>query len=305
MPGSGLYLGQKPPGMEVQIFAPGIVSIKEGKEYKITISPDLREIVFTRRTPGGGDDRLWYSRIENGKLTVPALAPFAYDALEMDPCFSPDGNRLYFNSWRPVPGEGIASSRPNVWFVDRTKDGWSEPKFLGPPLNDYQPVYFSFANDGTLYFTGSSPRGIYYAEPEDGQYLEAHSLPDEINAVRDVAHPAVAPDESYVIVDSAYYQGGRLVGSLYVSFRTPDGSWTKAVSLHAALNATEADVYASPRISPDGKYLFFERYDRETDRSDIYWISTDVIKEMGPAAALASLGVNGLEQVMRGVDGAQ
>jgi len=81
----------------------------------------------------------------------------------------------------------------NVWFVDRTETGWSEPQFVGPPLNDYQPVYFSIANDGTLYFTRSSPRGIYYAEPEDGQYLEAHRLPDEINFVRDVAHPAVAP----------------------------------------------------------------------------------------------------------------
>jgi Tol biopolymer transport system component len=278
----GVYMGQKPPGLDVEVFAPGIVSIEEGKEYNITISPDLQEIFFTRRTPGGRDDRIWTSRLENGKLTVPELAPFTYDLLETDACFTPDGNRLYFNSARPLPGENTASPLPNVWFVDRTGTGWSEPQFVGPPLNDYHPVYFSIADDGTLYFTRSSLRGIYYAEPEDGQYLEARRLPDEINYVRDVAHPAVAPDESYIIVNSSYEQKGRLVGSLYISFKKPDGSWTKAVSMHKALRASETDVYAIPRITPDGKYLFFERYEAETDRSDIYWVSSAIIEQLRP-----------------------
>ncbi|MBU0492215.1 MAG: VCBS repeat-containing protein [Chloroflexi bacterium] len=281
-PGDGLYLGQKPPGLDVEVFAPGVVSVEDGKEYKIAFSPDLQEIFFTRRTPKGRDDRLWTCRLENGKLTVPELAPFAYDTFETDACFTPDGDRLYFNSVRPLPGETTPSRRLNVWFVDRTETGWSEPRFLGSPLNDYQPVYFSFADDGTLYFTRSSPRGIYYVETKGGQYLEAQKLSYEINYVREVAHPAVAPDESYIVVDSAYEQGSRLVGSLYVSFKRPDGTWTRAVSLHEALKASEADVYAAPRISPDGKYLFFERYEVETDRSDIYWVSTAVIE--GPKA---------------------
>ena len=35
--------------------------------------PDLQEIFFTRRTPGGSDDRIWTSRLENGTLTTPEL----------------------------------------------------------------------------------------------------------------------------------------------------------------------------------------------------------------------------------------
>jgi formylglycine-generating enzyme required for sulfatase activity len=293
--GSALYLGQTPPGLRVELFAPGIVSIEEGKEYKIAISPDLQEIFFTRRTPGSGDDRLWHSRLVNGQLTVPELAPFTYDGFETDACFTPDGTRLYFNSPRPLPGEEAESSRLNVWFVERSGEGWGQPQFLGPPLNDYRPVYFSIANDGTLYFTRSSPRGIYYAEPEDGQYGEAHRLPDEINSVREVAHPAVAPDESYLVVDSAYEQGGRLVGSLYVSFRRADGSWTEAASLHEALGASESDVYASPRISPDGEYLFFERYDQATDRADIFWVRAEIVQELaaGPSESTAKSSLAG------------
>ena len=52
----GLYLGQKPPGLEMEVFAPGIVSIEEGKEYNITISPDLEEI-FVHPEDAQGQER--------------------------------------------------------------------------------------------------------------------------------------------------------------------------------------------------------------------------------------------------------
>jgi hypothetical protein len=274
---NGPYLGQKPPGLDMQVFAPGIVSIEEGKEYKIAVSPDLQEVFFTRRTPRARDDRLWYSRLENGELTMPELAPFSYDSLESDACFSPDGKRLYFNSWRPLPGEDSPGAKHNLWYVDKTEDGWSEPRPVGPPLNDYRPVYCSIANDGTFYFTRSSPREIWYAELEGGQYVGAQRLPDEINDLVDVAHPAIAPDESYIVVDSCEQPRGQLICSLHISYRKPDGSWTKAVSLRDALNASDSDVHAAPRISWDGNYLFFEEYEKATDKSDIYWVSTEVL----------------------------
>jgi Tol biopolymer transport system component len=278
-----LFLGQTSPGVEVEVFAPGVVSIEDGKEYKITFSPDLREILFTRRTPKGKNDRIWYSRLENGELSTPEIATFACDCLEMDPSFTPDGNRVYYNSKRPLPGEVTLSDRFNVWYVDRTETGWSEPQFVGSPLNDYRPVYFSFTDDGTLYFTNSSPREIWYAELVNDQYGEAQPLLSLINILPNVAHPGIAPDGSYIIVDSYDYRGGVLVGSLYVSFRNPDGSWTKPVSMAEVLNAAETDIYASPRISPDGKYLFFESYLRETDQADIYWVSTEIIDQLRTA----------------------
>jgi len=73
-----------------------------------------------------------------------------------------------------------------------------------------------------------------------------------------VAHAAVAPSGSFVIVDSYYEKDDQLIGSLYVSFRKPDGSWTKVVSMKNALKASDSDIYAAPRVSPDGKYIFFE-----------------------------------------------
>jgi Tol biopolymer transport system component len=264
-----LYLGQVSPGSRVEVFAPGVVSIEDGQEYKITFSPDLQEIFFVRRTPNGRNDHIWYSSLENGVLSAPVLAPFAYDCIEMDPAFTPDGNRLYYNSERPFAGEDSLSDRWNVWYVDRTPDGWSEPQFLGPPLNDVMPVYFSFANDHTIYFTNARPRMIRFAEWIDGKFSNIESLPYAINSLPNVAHPAIAPDESYIVVDSYLERGGTLVGSLYISFRNQDGSWTEAVSLAEVLNATPEDIYAAPRITPDGKYLFFEKYLPTTDQADL------------------------------------
>ena len=48
----GPYLGQKPPGMKPEIFAPGIVSTPEIYEGRGTFSPDQNEFYFVR----GGKD---------------------------------------------------------------------------------------------------------------------------------------------------------------------------------------------------------------------------------------------------------
>ena len=279
--GSPTYLGQTPPGTTREVFAPGVVSIEDGKEYKIAVSSDAKEIFFTRRTPGvRGSDRLWYSRLENGKLTIPEQAWFGYDCVESDPCFTPDGKRLYFRSRRSVPGGNEADGAPNIWVVEKTAQGWGEPRLMDSPVNDYRPVYFSISNDGTLYFTRSRPREIWYSEWVDGKYMEVKRLPDEINYLRAVAHPAIAPDGSYIIVDNYYMEDGRIVGSLYISFRKPDGSWTKAVNMKDVLNASDTDVLASVRITRDGKYMFFEDYKRETDQADLIWVSTGIIEEL-------------------------
>ena len=281
-PDEGLYLGLKPPGLKPEVFSPGVVSIENGKEYKITFSPDLKEMFFISRVPKGRNDRIFYTRFEDGKLTEPVRPPFGYDCTEMEAHFSPDGNRLYINTFRPLPGEQELNTWPAMWYVDRTPDGWSEPQVLESELNDYMPMYLSFEDDGTVYFTCARPREIRTAKLVNGEFTDFARLPDEVNYLRDVAHPGVAPDGSYVIVDSYYLENDRIVGSLYISFRRADGSWTKAVSMKDALGTTDADVYASARVTPDGKYIFFERYERETDKADLYWVSSKVIESLRP-----------------------
>ena len=234
----GPYLGQPPPGMTLEIFAPGIVTT-EKSESAITVSPDLQEIYFLRKSPQVADNRIWYSRLENGKPTISKLAPFTYDCIEGYPCFTPDGKRLYFISLRHVPGQDTTSVWGNIWFIDKKKDSWTEPKYLDSPINDLGPHYLSMDNKGTLYF-GSGLKCVYYAKWSDDMYLEAIKLPDEINGYESVSHPGIAPDGSYLMVDVYWKEKDRVEGSVFISFKRPDGSWTKAVDMREALKITDS-----------------------------------------------------------------
>jgi len=278
----GAYLGQNPPGMTPEVFAPGIISTKKQNDSNITFSPDLQEFFFSRRTPGKTDNRLWYSRVEKGKLRVPEPAPFTYNCLEEYPCLSPNGKRLYYLSKRPLPGEKTLSERGNIWFVDKIQDEWGKPQLLGSPLNDYNPRYFSFDSNGILYFLRPEPREISCAKLKDGRYSEIQRLPEEINSLTGVHHPAISPDGSYIIFDSFRSEDNRITGGLHISFKKPDGSWTKAVSMEKVLKASDAYINCNARITPDGKYIFFGKYVSDSVAEDFYWVSDEIIEELRP-----------------------
>ena len=158
----GPYLGQTPPGTTPKVFALGIVST-EHHEHGITIHPKGDEIYFTRRINVEEGNRIFYTKMENGRWTKPGLVPFASPYKESSPNFSPDGTRLFFNSRRPPP-ENVDSPHPlNVWMVHRRGDAWEEPEMMGSPIMDLFPMFVTQAKNGTIYFTGNVERGIYSA----------------------------------------------------------------------------------------------------------------------------------------------
>jgi len=288
----GTYLGQEPPGMTLTVFAPGIVTT-EKSENALNVSPDLQEVYFIRKSLQEADNRIWTSRLEDGKLTISELAPFTYDCLEGYPCFTPDGERLYYISRRPVPGQDTMDDWGQVWFVDKTEDGWSDPTWLDSPVNDCKPHFLSMEKNGTLYFGGSTAStsenyfdesGIYYAELKDGEYPEVKRLPDEINDLPGVSHPAIAPDGSYIMVDSFSRENDRITGGVHISFKKPDGSWTKAESMKEVINVPESEIWCSVHATPDGKVIFFEKWTQETSQGNLYWIDARIIERLRPDA---------------------
>ncbi|MGD8537284.1 MAG: hypothetical protein PVI66_01055 [Candidatus Aminicenantes bacterium] len=275
------YLGQMRPGMTLEIFAPGIVTTDKS-ESAITVSPDLKEVYFLRKSPKVADNRVWYSRVEKGKLTRSRIAPFSYDCMEGYPCFTPDGKRLYFISLRPAPGQDQVSEWGNIWFADKEENSWSEPKFLDSPINDLGPHYLSMDNKGTLYFGSGVMKCIYCAKGEDGGYSEAIRLPDEINNLEGVSHPGIAPDGSYLMVDSFWRENDRIEGSLFISFKRPDGSWTKAIDMKNVLKIDDSYIWCSATVTPDGKYIFVERFIQEESKSDLFWVRAEIVEQLKP-----------------------
>lgn len=259
------FLGETPPGATPVVFGKGLISTEEF-ELTVSISPDGKEILFTRHPAGSNQNRVYYTTYEDGAWTAPGLAPFALDCRESHANFSPDGGTVFFNSRRPLP-EGVVTETPlNAWVVEKTSEGWGEPRFFGPPVSDIQPMFVTATGTGTLYTTGCRERGIYRAAFENGRYLRPERLPDEVNGVDFPGHPYIAPDESYLVFDSNVDDKG--TKHLFVSTRRADGSWNAAEDLTERLGFPSG---ACPHVTFDGKYLFF------TSGGDVWWVDAAVI----------------------------
>ena len=300
----GPYLGQTPPGMEAELFAPGIIST-HAKERDIAMTPDGKEIYFCRQL--GNYSNIMVVKQVNGVWTKPEFASFSGKYDDIEPAISPDGKRFYFVSQRPKTAGGEMAKDWDIWFAERKGDSWGEPQNLGAPVNTAANQFFpSVTNDGSLYFNSRTPQGefIFRSQFKDGKFQEPVKLPKEINAVRFQFNAFVAPDESYIIIPSGARKGAIGPVDYYICFRKEDGSWTQSINMGPQLN-TRTQFEYSPFVSRDGKYLFFlsdrlgqEAHEFAKNRSaaklmeisgkagngsfDIYWIDAAIIDQLRP-----------------------
>ena len=185
---TGPYLGQVPPGDNPELFAPGIVTT--GMYTRdLTMTPDGSEIYFCRVVGPYTYTAIMVTRIENGRWTRPEVAPFSANpgTMDLEPFISPDGQKFFFLSTRPDTANGESEGDQDIWVMDRTGDGWSEPYNLGAPVNSEGAEFFpSVTIDGTIYFSraekGSRIHHIYRSRYVDGKYMAPDKLPRSSNA---------------------------------------------------------------------------------------------------------------------------
>ena len=177
----GEYLGQEPPGMEGELFAPGIMSTGLS-ELNAVFFPGGKEVIYSVNV-GYMKWALIMIREENGRWTKPEIASFSGEYGGVDPFVSFDGNVVYYCSNKPKSGQGEPEDNYDIWYVIRTDTGWSEPVNMGSPINsDTHEFYPSLTRDGTMYFQSRREGGIgfsdiYRAKLVDGEYVEAELLP--------------------------------------------------------------------------------------------------------------------------------
>ncbi len=296
--------GLRLPGKPAELFAPGIVSTGMA-ERDVAMTPDGSELYFT--VTNGARGTIVVLRRVDGVWTPPEVAPFSGTWSDYEPAVSPDGRRFFFASTRPAGPTETGPGDSDLWVMERTAAGWGAPRNLGAPVNGDRNEYFpSVTRDGTLYFTSRGERGeaIFRCRPAGGGYGERELLPEQINTTAQQFNAYVAPDESYLIFTSATRAGDLGGGDYQISFRNPDGTWTGAVNMGAAVNSKAGEW--SPYVSPDGRVLFFHstrnavpdpapaplRYadlramlERPaTGQSDIYWIDASFIEDLRRAA---------------------
>jgi WD40-like Beta Propeller Repeat len=245
------------PIREPAIFAPGTISTGEYDSHA-EFEPDGGTIWFLKSTPGFDFWTIVSARWDGERFGPVEVAPFSGRWSDADPCVSGDGKRLYFISNRPVDGE--ARGDLDLWKVERTGTGWSEPENLGPSVNSTGNEWFpSLAADGTLYFGSDRPGGlgrtdIWRSRLVDGRYAEPENLGEAVNSRFDDYEACCAPDQSFLIVMSTRPGGPGGGGDLWISERK-DGSFVPARCLEGGVSSPAGEI--GPRLSPDGKYLFF------------------------------------------------
>ena len=255
------YLGQAPPGSTPERFAPGIVST-EHWEYSGTFAPDLKEFYLLRSGGKYETSSFVVFRYEDGTWRESVVSRRVGQ-----PFISPDGRTIHLGR------------RYKEW----TEAGWSEVKELEAPFKDLPIMRLTASANGTYYFDTFNRDEldfpIRYSRLVDGKYEDPQPLSDAINTGTYLNHPFIAPDESYLLWD-AKRDDGYGDSDIYISFRQADGSWGTAISLGDEINTDAWEASAS--VTPDGKYLFFNRNmgSDEYEDVDIFWVDAQIIEDL-------------------------
>jgi len=302
----GPFIGSNLPGNEPELFAPGFVT-KGYQTRDIAISPDGNEIYFgirvskyytilvTRQSKDGWSIPEVVANLDNPEF------------MNIEPALSYDGKKLYFLSDRPAE-DGSGNGNQDIWVMDRTEEGWSEPYNLGPPVNSHLPEFYpSLTSDGTIYFTrnepGSQVSHIYRSRLVDGEYVTPEKLPWQVNSGESQYNAFIAHDESYIIVPTAGRDDTYGATDYYIVFRTEDDRWSDPINMGDKVNTRDGMEF-SAYVTRDGKYLFFmsRRLDEsrpekltydllnnmftkpETGNSSIYWMDAGFIDSLRQVA---------------------
>lgn len=299
----GDYLGQEPPGDTPQLFAPGIMSTGFHEHSFPAFSPDGNEVYWSAWVRPFSKEVILYMKREGNRWTAPEVAPFSGKYIDGGPCFSPDGQKLFFASKRPQQSGGKPFEKRHLWCLQRRGDGWSAPQCILHTVG-FMEVRPSVTTGGTIYFMADykdslGEYDIYRMKWENGSYTKPENLGEAVNSKYKEFSSFIAVDESFLIFSRYDHPEG---DGLYISFRREDGTWTKARNMGKEINTTPRQRF--PAISPDGQYLFFtsnrlaDRFKEDVSTSytyklikerqvspengfdDIYWMKPDIIQRL-------------------------
>jgi hypothetical protein len=262
------YFSQITPGRIPEVFAKGIISEAGYRLHSFpAISPDYNEVYWAVIPP-----KVLFIKKEDTSWTVPHIASFSEGNIQA-PFFSHDGKRIYFQM-----NKGSDFGSLDIWYVEKSENGWSNPVNLGAPPNskgkESQP---SLTSKGVVYFIGplngvTWEQGIYCSRLENGNYLDPVLLNEPINTDFIEAYPFIAPDESFLLFSSSRPSAFENDLKLFISFRNDDGSWKAPINLSEILGLKSAVRYGC--ISPDKKYLFYLMDNK------IYWVDAKIIERL-------------------------
>ena len=250
----------------IPALEPGVLS--SGEVYRGTFTPDGDTLYFFKKTGAGETYRIFSSHRTAIGWSAPSVVDLGGTFSDLYPAVSPDGRRMVFSSYRPVPGNTTAKPSAHLWSAERTVTGWSAPTFLAraSTLGHYHS-WVEFGFDGALYFRRTTPdwtstetlraswAGTEISTPEPYADVERWKRwrPDVV-----VAGGSPGPGGRFVFLDvvTKNPRTGRGASDIWVAVKRGN-DWSEPAPLGADVNSDGYDVF--PFVSPDGRDLYFVR----------------------------------------------
>jgi len=238
--------------LDSPVFLKGSNS-QEVNEGPLALAPDGRTIAFTknnfvdgtRQIPGSGMELSIYLAQINPNGTWGDIRPFPFNGTGFStgyPCFSPDGNRMYFASDRPGGSGGY-----DLYVSNKIGNSWGAPENLGPVVNSGgDEISPSF--DGTsLFFSSNWHPGlggmdVFRAESNvDGRWTRIFHLGAQVNSPRDDYGFSYDPFRNLGFVVSNRL-GGRGNEDIYRISRAADNVVIRVINASNGLPVANAGI---------------------------------------------------------------
>ena len=251
-------------------FNPEILDLNGSFKFNVTYN-GCNEVYFATITTS---ENIFVLRRIDGAWTEPQIASFSdpnYN--DADPFVTNDGSLMYFISKRPTHASDNNLDF-NIWYSEKSQNGWSDPKPLPKPINsDESDEYmFSRSKKGNVYFLSNRSGGngsfdIYTAKVlGHHKFSEPKNMGAPISTKKYEFDPYIAPDESFMLF-SINTSGN---SDLYYTLKDHKGKWGEPKNLGTMINVTGQDF--APSLSPDGQFIFF------SNNGKLRWVNSTILK---------------------------
>jgi len=247
------------PDATPKVFAKGLISLKDQNEFRMFISPDSMHYYFSIFDTKYKNYRIVETHFKDNQWTK--VKNFSATTLgDLEPFISADGQRFYFSSNRK-PAKNRQDS--NIWVMENNKGVWQNPSLKSFNSIDSEWVV-SETLSGNIYFARFDKNDIANIMLYQNSITSMVPIINQTNSSD--YEPYIDPHERFIIFSSNRKQDssqGKPVVNLYISINK-GGEWQAPVKMGDLINNGKS-VY-SPLVSPDQKFLFFNR------EGDMQWV---------------------------------